>query len=64
MKKRIIPVIVVAAAVGGWLAWRSLGGKPNGRLLLSGNMELTQVDIAFKTAGRLVERTVDEGDNV
>jgi HlyD family secretion protein len=29
--------------------------------LLSGNIELTEVNIAFKTAGRLIERTVDEG---
>jgi len=33
-------------------------------LVLSGNIELTEVNIAFKTAGRLVERTVDEGDGV
>ena len=31
---------------------------------VSGNIELEQVNIAFKTAGRLIERTVDEGDNV
>ena len=28
---------------------------------ISGNIELTEVNIAFKTAGKLVERTVDEG---
>ncbi len=31
---------------------------------LSGNNELTQVDISFKIAGRLIERAVDEGDPV
>jgi HlyD family secretion protein len=31
---------------------------------LSGNIELTQVDISFKVAGRLIERAVDEGDPV
>src|SRR5579872_3788656 len=28
------------------------------------NIELTQVDISFKVPGKLVERTVDEGDSV
>ena len=32
--------------------------------MVSGNIELTEVNIAFKTAGRLIERTVDEGDTV
>ena len=32
------------------------------RILVSGNLELTQVDLSFKIAGRMMERTVDEGD--
>jgi HlyD family secretion protein len=32
--------------------------------VVSGNIELTEVNIAFKTAGKLIERTVDEGDTV
>ncbi len=32
--------------------------------MVSGNIELTEVNIAFKTSGKLVERTVDEGDVV
>jgi HlyD family secretion protein len=34
------------------------------RLTFSGNIELEQIDVAFKVAGRLVERTVNEGDRV
>ena len=63
MKKRWIPVVVVAAAAVVY-AYRGLGNKPDDRLLVSGNIELNEVDIAFKTSGRLVERTVDEGDEV
>ncbi len=37
---------------------------PDNQLKISGNIELNEVNIAFKTAGRLVERTVDEGDSV
>lgn len=39
--------------------------KPaDNRLLLSGNIELKQVDISFKTPGKLVELAVDEGASV
>jgi HlyD family secretion protein len=64
--KRIVPVIVLLAAIAAaWVGWSrySKGDDPN-RMRLSGNIELTQVDIAFKTAGRLIERRVDEGDRV
>ncbi len=63
-KKILIPVAVVAVAAGGWLVWRSLDRNGNDRILISGNIELTQVDIAFKTAGRLVERAVAEDQEV
>jgi len=64
MKKRILIIILILAAAGGGV-WVFRGGKaPDDRLVLSGNIELTEVNIAFKTAGRLVERTVDEGDGV
>ena len=36
--------------------------RPDNRIVVSGNIELTEVNIAFKTAGRLIERNVDEGD--
>ena len=32
--------------------------------MISGNIELTEVNIAFKTSGRLIERNADEGDTV
>jgi len=66
MKKRIIVIIVVLAAVAaGVYAYRSgIGRAPDNRIVVSGNIELTEVNIAFKTAGRLIERNVDEGDTV
>src|ERR1035437_8831869 len=65
MRKRILIVVVMLAAAGA-AVWAVCGvGKgPGNRLLLSGNIELNEVTIAFKTAGRLLERTVDEGDAV
>jgi len=65
MKKVILIVIVIAAvAAAGTLAYRSMRTESTDRIVVSGNIELTQVDIAFKTAGRLVERAVSEGDPV
>ena len=65
MKKRIfiaIPAILIAAGV--WFFLNS-GENDSGDLIkVSGNIELTEVGIAFKTSGRLIERAVDEGDAV
>ena len=64
--KKVILIVILIAVVGaaGMLAYRSLHPEVTDRILVSGNIELTQVDIAFKTAGRLLERTVNEGDAV
>ena len=65
MRKRIVIILVlVAAAVAGVYAYRGANKPPENRIVVSGNIELTEVNIAFKTAGRLIERTVDEGDTV
>jgi len=64
MKKRIIVILLILAAAGAAVyAFRGTAGRaPGNRIVVSGNIELTEVNIAFKTAGRLIERTVDEGD--
>ena len=65
MKKRIVIILLlVAAAFAGVYAYRGANKTPENRIVVSGNIELTEVNIAFKTAGRLIERTVDEGDSV
>ncbi len=64
MKKPIVILLVLAVAGAAVWAYRGMGKAPDNRLILSGNIELTEVNIAFKTAGRLLERTVDEGDAV
>src|SRR5580700_7429507 len=65
MKKRILVIVLVlAAAAAAVYAFRGVGRAPDNRIVVSGNIELTEVNIAFKTAGRLIERTVDEGDRV
>lgn len=67
VKRRIVIVAVlllvaVAAAVG----WRALrdGEADNGRLVMYGNVDIREVDLAFRVGGRLAELDVDEGDSV
>jgi len=65
--KRILPILLIAAVVfgGGYYWWLArLEAANANRILFSGNMELTQADLAFKVAGRLVELNVREGDMV
>jgi HlyD family secretion protein len=65
MKKRIVIILVVLAVAGaGVYAFRGMNRTPENRLIISGNIELTEVNIAFKTSGRLIERNADEGDTV
>ena len=65
MKTRILIVVLVLAAAGAAVyGLRGGAAPPENRLIVSGNIELTEVNIGFKTAGRLIERTVNEGDDV
>jgi HlyD family secretion protein len=65
MKKRILIVVVAAAAGVAFWMWRTgQFSKPTDRILVSGNLELTLVDLSFKIAGRMTELTVREGDSV
>ncbi|MGA2113934.1 MAG: efflux RND transporter periplasmic adaptor subunit [Bryobacteraceae bacterium] len=65
MKKRIPIILIILLAAGAAVyAYRGMTRRPDNRIVVSGNIELTEVNIAFKTAGRLIERDVDEGDTV
>jgi HlyD family secretion protein len=67
MKKRLpILIVVVLIATGiGLYMWRTgQFAGPRNSIQVSGNLELTLVDISFKTAGRMIELNVREGDTV
>jgi HlyD family secretion protein len=64
MKKLILPLVLVVLAVGGYLFYRNYTAAPSNVISVSGNIELEQVNIGFKTSGKVIERTVNEGDNV
>ena len=66
MKKRlriIIPVVLVILAIIVWSLFIKSDGNDR-TIRLSGNVDVTQVDMAFKIPGRLNRRLVDEGDSV
>ncbi|MBI9076523.1 MAG: efflux RND transporter periplasmic adaptor subunit [Desulfatibacillum sp.] len=65
MKKILRIVILVLALVGGlvWALFFREGDDP-GLIKMSGNIEVTQVDLGFELAGILSERLVDEGETV
>jgi HlyD family secretion protein len=66
MPKRLKIILVVIVAAGAAAAWWLTHRIPEDlhALQLSGTIEVTQVDLAFKIPGRLLERIVDEGDTV
>lgn len=66
LKKRlriIIPLVVIVSGVILWQLFLKTGADRD-RLRLSGNIDVTQVDMAFKISGRLNQRLVDEGNHV
>src|SRR5436190_14015934 len=63
-KRAILIVVLVSLGIAGVLAFRSFHKPPDNNIRISGNIELTQVNIGFKVSGRLIERAVTEGDAV
>jgi HlyD family secretion protein len=61
MKKALIPILLLAAGGYAFYRFRGTSRDTSNRIVVSGNIELTEVNIAFKTAGKLIERNVDEG---
>ena len=64
--KRVALMIVVLAVLGGGAAWYFLGRETdrNPDLLLFGNVDIRQVELAFRVTGRLTEMRFEEGDAV
>ena len=65
LNKKIFPIILVIGLVIAGIAGIKWSGRKNHQnISFSGNIELTEVKIAFKIPGKLVELNVDEGDPV
>ena len=67
LKKKLLPaVLVVALAAAAWWGWSPLRSDGLDDAFVSGNgrLEATEVDVATRLAGRVVEVLVREGDFV
>ena len=62
--KRILPILILAAATVFAVACSFWRGDQDNVIRVSGNIEMTEVNVSFKTPGKLVERNLDEGDRV
>ncbi len=64
--RRVIVLLVLLVAAGGGFAWWWFNhdGNGNGPLVLYGNVDLRQVDLAFNDSGRIAAVLVDEGAKV
>src|SRR5262245_10596067 len=66
MRKKLIIAALVFIVLGSegmlWSGW--FRKEAVNTIRLSGNIELTEINVAFKTAGKLVELAADEGDKV
>jgi HlyD family secretion protein len=66
MKKKIV-IIAAALIIGGVILYYQLWhtqGNPGTRILVSGNIEATTVDVSFKIPGKIEKLLVEEGDLV
>jgi HlyD family secretion protein len=66
VRKRVGIVVTLAllAAAGGGAWWWLNRPQAGGPLMLTGNVEVRQVNLGFKVAGRIDRLEVDEGDSV
>ena len=60
----VIAVLVAAAALAGWRWWVNHQGAAQQDLVIYGNVDLRQVDLAFNNSERIAAVLVQEGDHV
>jgi HlyD family secretion protein len=66
MKKKRIFIVFAVIVIGIVILvmYNIKKQKDNGAMILSGNVEVTEINVGFKASGRVMERLVDEGDKV
>jgi len=60
----VLVLLLLALSGGGYWYFRIYQPTQSGRLELTGNVEVRQVNLAFKVGGRIDRLAVDEGDSV
>ncbi len=61
---RILAIALVTLVVAGGVWWWTHRAPTNTDLVMQGNVEIRQVNLGFKVAGRVKTLDVDEGDSV
>ncbi|WP_290435671.1 biotin/lipoyl-binding protein [Aeromonas caviae] len=61
MKQRIAILALLLTVIGGYLWWQ---GRPADGSILYGNVDIRDVNLAFRVGGRVDQVQVDEGDSV
>lgn len=64
MRKALIPVVVIAAAIGGWFWWSRHNSGAANEIVLHGNVDIRQISLAFDGSGRIAKLAAEEGDRV
>ena len=59
-----IGIAILALGLATWFGVSRFRPKDNSLIVLQGNVDVRQVNLAFKVAGRIAEMKVDEGDRV
>lgn len=62
--RRVLIVVALAAAVAGGYAWLNRQRDDNETVALYGNVDIREVEMAFRQPGRLATLHFDEGDTV
>lgn len=57
-------LVLVALASGAFAAWKYLSPSSSDELVLYGNVDIRQVDLAFRVGGRIESVLVEEGEKV
>jgi membrane fusion protein YbhG len=65
-RKRVLLAVALAAVVGiGAVLWARFAGREDGQaLVLYGNVDIREVELAFRVPGRLAKMRFEEGDAV
>lgn len=65
MKKIILPILLIAViGIAVYLVMHLKPKQEKGVLILSGNVEVTEMNLGFKSPGRIISLKTDEGDKV